>query len=294
MTVTAVIAHRGKTLGGGLPALRRALEQRGVTTPLWLEVPKSKKAPQQVERALELGANLIFAWGGDGLVQRCLDVLAGADAALAIVPAGTANLLATNLGIPKDLELAIEIGLSGDRRRVDVGRLNGERFGVMAGAGFDALMIKDADGALKDRLGRAAYIWTGARGLRATPFKARIAVDGEAWFKGKASCILVSNVSHLFGGVEIFDRARPDDGRLDIGVVTARGVVQWGRTLARAAAGHPERSPFVRVTSGRKIDVELDRKVLYELDGGERTKAKRLKVRVEPAAVTLCVPRDPA
>jgi diacylglycerol kinase family enzyme len=217
--------------------------------------------------------------------------MAGTGTRLAIVPAGTANLLATNLGIPKGIEEAVEVGLTGERRRLDVGRLNGERFGVMAGAGFDASMIRDANGTLKDRFGRAAYIWTGAHGLRAKPFRARISIDGEAWFRGKASCILVGNVGRLFGGVEVFDRARPDDGRLDIGVVTAEGVAQWARTLARTAAGDPARSPFVRVTSGRAIDVKLDRKVLYELDGGDRTKAKKLKVRVEPEAVTVCVPR---
>jgi diacylglycerol kinase family enzyme len=286
----AVVAHKGKSLEDGLPGLRRALEVRGVASPLWLEVPKSKQAPKQVVRALEAGADLIFAWGGDGLVQRCLDVLAGTDAALAIVPAGTANLLATNLEIPKRIGEAVDVGLYGRRRRLDVGRLNGERFGVMAGAGFDAAMIRDADGALKDRFGRAAYLWTGAKGLRTRPFKADIAIDGDSWFHGEASCVLVGNVGQLFGGIEVFDRARPDDGRLDIGVVTAHGLVEWGRTLARTAAGSPERSPFVRVTSGRKFDVRLDRKVLYELDGSDRAKAKKLKVRVEPKAVTICVP----
>jgi YegS/Rv2252/BmrU family lipid kinase len=290
MSRVAVIAHAGKTLGDGLPGLRRALEEHDVPDPFWAEVPKSRKAPKQVERALEWGADLVFAWGGDGLVQRCLDVIAGTNAALAIVPAGTANLLASNLGIPKDIEQAVATGLDGERRQLDVGRLNGERFGVMAGAGFDASMIHDADGTLKDRLGRAAYVWTGARNLRARPFKARIEIDGESWFRGKASCILVGNVGHLFGGVEVFDRAEPDDGRLDIGVVTADGVMQWGRTLARTAVGNPERSPFVRVGSGRKFDVKLDRKVRYELDGGDRLKVKELKVRVEPKAVTICVP----
>lgn len=291
MSRVAVVAHAGKTFGDGLPGLRRALELRGVPHPFWAEVPKSRKASKQVERALEWGAELVFAWGGDGLVQRCLDAIANTEAALALVPAGTANLLATNLGIPKDIAQAVDIGLSGERRSLDVGRLNGERFGVMAGAGFDAAMIHDADGALKDRLGRAAYVWTGARSLRTEPFKAKIDIDGESWFRGKASCILVGNVGQLFGGIEVFDRAEPDDGRLDIGVVTADGVVQWGRTLARTAVGQPERSPFVRVTSGRKFDVKLDRKVRYELDGGDRVKAKQLKVRVEPDAVTICVPR---
>ena len=77
------------------------------------------------------------------------------------MPAGTANLLASSLGIPKNVEQAVDVGLRGERRRIDVGRINGETFAVMAGAGLDARMIGDADGALKDRFGRLAYIWTG-------------------------------------------------------------------------------------------------------------------------------------
>ncbi len=160
----AVVAHSGKTLGGGLAELRRVLDAEGVGDPLWYEVGKSRKAPAQVRRALDEGAELVFAWGGDGMVQRCVDVLAGSTASLAIIPAGTANLFATNLGIPKDIEAAVAIGLRGEARAVDAGRFNGEHFAVMAGAGFDAAMIRDAgDGGLKERFGRAAYVWTGSR-----------------------------------------------------------------------------------------------------------------------------------
>jgi YegS/Rv2252/BmrU family lipid kinase len=289
----AVIAHAGKTFGGGLPELRRELERQGVEDPLWREVPKSKAARREVKRALEDGVELIFVWGGDGMVQRCIDVVAGTDAALAIVPAGTANLLATNLEIPQDIGRAVAIGLRGNRRKLDVGRFNGERFGVMAGAGFDASMIRQADGGLKDRFGRVAYVWAGSKNLRAKPFKAKIAVDGTSWYSGSASCILVGNVGRLFGGIEVFEDARPDDGRLEVGVVNADGVTDWVRTLARTALGHAERSPLVRATSAKKIDVKLDRKVLYEVDGGDREKVKSFKIKVEPEAVTVCVPRQP-
>ena len=207
----AVIAHSGKTLGGGLPELRRVLQAEGVDEPFWCEVPKSSKAPAQVRRALDEGAELIFAWGGDGMVQRCVDVLAGSTVSLAIIPAGTANLFATNLGIPKDIEEAVAVGLRGERRSLDVGRFNGERFAVMAGAGFDAAMIRDAaDGGLKERFGRVAYVWTGSENLRSKPFRAEIKVDGVDWYKGKASCILLGNVGQLFGGIEPFEDARPD------------------------------------------------------------------------------------
>ena len=288
----AVIAHAGKTFGGGLLELRRELERQGIDDPYWCEIPKSKAAPPEVKRALADGAELIFVWGGDGTVQRCIDVLAGSDAALAIVPAGTANLFATNLGIPQEIREAVAIGLRGERRRLDVGSFNGERFGVMAGAGFDASMIHQANGNLKDRFGRVAYVWTGSKSLRAKPFNAKIAIDGTSWYSGDASCILVGNVGRLFGGIEVFENARPDDGRLEVGVVNAEGVTDWVRTLARTAVGHAERSPFVRATSAKKIKVKLDRKVLYEVDGGDRMKVKSFTIKVEPKAVTVCVPRE--
>ena len=75
----AVVAHRRKSLGGGLSELRRALGAAGITDPAWFEVPKSKKAPKQVRRALKQGAELILVWGGDGMVQRCIDTMAGSE-----------------------------------------------------------------------------------------------------------------------------------------------------------------------------------------------------------------------
>jgi len=290
MTRVAVVAHAGKTFGGGLVELRRVLEQHGVSDPLWYEVPKSRKAPKQVQKALDEGAELVFGWGGDGTVQRCLDVLAGSGTPLAVLPAGTSNLFASNLGIPQDIEEAVAIGLGQTRRTLDVGVLNGERFGVMAGVGFDAAMIRDADAGLKDKIGRLAYVWTGARNLREEPFEAKIRVDGTTWFDDSASCILVGNVGKLFGGVEAFSDAEPDDGQLELGVVTAEGLVQWARTLARTAVGTSEKSPFVQATRAKKIEVKLARKVLYELDGGDRTKAKRLEIEIEPGALEVCVP----
>ena len=286
----AVVAHSGKTLGGGLPELRRVLSAEGVEDPLWYEVPKSRKAPAQLERALSEGADLVFAWGGDGMVQRCVDALAGTRVSLAIVPAGTANLFASNLGIPKDIREAVALGLHGNRRKVDVGRFNGERFAVMAGAGFDALMIRDAGGGLKTRLGRAAYVWTGSESLRAKPFRAAIDVDGAPWYRGKASCILIGNVGKLFGGIEVFEDARDDDGKLDIGVVTAEGLVEWGRMLARVVVGTPTESPFARTTKAKRVKVGLSRKILYELDGGDRAKVKKFKVGVDAGAISVCVP----
>ena len=287
----AVVAHAEKELDGGLPALRRALDAAGVDDPLWYEVPKAKKAPEQVERALDQGADLVFAWGGDGTVRRCIETMAGSKAKLAVLPAGTANLFARNLGIPLELEAAVHVGLHGQTRRLDIGRFKGEPFAVMAGAGFDAAMIRDAD-TLKERIGRAAYVWSGARNLREETFAARIEVDGVEWFAGDVSCILLGNLGELFGGVEVFPDARPDDGMLELGIVEGAGVARWARVLARTAAQEPSRSPFVRVTKATAVKVRLDRKVRYELDGGDRSKVKSFKVRVEPRALRVRVPRN--
>jgi diacylglycerol kinase family enzyme len=223
-------------------------------------------------------------------VRRCIDALAGTDATLAVLPAGTANLFATNLGIPADIERAVDVGLRGDHRRLDVGRFEDERFAVMAGAGFDAAMIRDADD-LKERVGRAAYLWSGTRNLRGESFCAEIAVDGTDWYEGTATCILLGNLGDIFGGVEVFPDARPDDGMLELGIVTAQGIVQWARTLARTAAGDPNRSPFVRTTRATSVQVRLDRKVRYELDGGDRSKVRSFDVEVEAGALSVCVPR---
>lgn len=294
MTTVAVVAHAKKSLGGGLRELRTVLAREGVTEPLWYEVPKSRKAPKRVKRALEEGADVIFVWGGDGMVQRCCDAMAGSQAMLAILPAGTANLLASNLRIPSDITEAVRVGLHGERRALDTGTVNGEHFVVMAGAGFDASMIKGAKRSMKERFGRAAYLYTGAKSLTARPVQAAVEMDGTCFYRGEASCVLVGNVGTLFGGVEVFPAARPDDGLLELGVVTARNPVEWVRTLGRVALGNPEDSPFVQVTRGKKMWLRFSQPLRYELDGGARSTVTEMKVSVHPASLRVCVPPDTA
>jgi YegS/Rv2252/BmrU family lipid kinase len=290
----AVVAHSRKTLGGGLDELRRRITDEGVDELLWAEVPKSRKAPKKVRKAVKAGVDLLIVWGGDGIVQRSLDVLArekgGSKIPLAIMPAGTGNLLATNLGIPADLAEAVRLAFHGQRRRIDLGKLNGEHFGVMAGVGFDGAMIRDADRKLKDRLGKLAYVWTGLRHVNGEAAKARVLVDGAKWFDDEASCVLVGNVGRITGGINAFADAKPDDGWLDVGVATAQGAVEWARALGTMALGRSDHSPFVRITRARRIDVTLRSKLVYELDGGARVPTKRLSIQVAPGAVKVCVP----
>jgi diacylglycerol kinase (ATP) len=154
--------------------------------------------------------------------------------------------------------------------------------------------MNEANGRRKRRIGRLAYVWSGARATRRPAQPTRIDIDGQRWFDGRASCVLIANVGTITGGITAFDEARPDDGRLDVGVVTANGAVQWARVLGRMVAGRADRSPLVDTTTGARIDIRFETKTVYELDGGARAPAKKLKVRVEPAAVRVCVPMEGA
>jgi YegS/Rv2252/BmrU family lipid kinase len=286
----AVVAHSGKTVDGGLDELRTRITDEGVDQLFWYEVPKSKKAPAKVRKALAKKPDLLVVWGGDGMVQRTVDVVAGTGVPLAVIPAGTGNLLATNLGVPATIAGAVRAAFHGQRRRIDLGRVNGEHFAVMAGIGFDGAMIRDADRNLKDRLGKLAYVWTGIRHVNGEAPRARVRIDGQTWFDGEASCVLVGNVGTITGGIHAFDDARPDDGWLDVGVATAQGAWEWARALGTMAVGRSDDSPFVRMTRARKVKIKLASELEYELDGGARKPVRKLTVEVVPGAVTLCVP----
>ena len=287
----AVVAHRKKTMhGGGPDALRAALAREGVDDPLWYEVGTSRKAPKKARRALKDGADLVLVWGGDGMVQRTTDALAGSGVPVGLLPAGTANLLAGNLGVPADLGPAVRTALRGADRRLDLGTFDGEHFAVMAGVGFDARLVGGADRRAKARLGTLAYVRAGIRGVRGPTVEARVTVDGHVWYRGPASCVLLGNIGRITGGIPAFDDAEPDDGLLEVGVATADGALDWARTLGRMALGRSERSPFVRITRGRKVQVRLGAPLPYELDGGARGEVDRFTAKVAAGALTVRVP----
>ena len=293
----AVLAHSKKAVGGGLPELRAELKRRGHPDAAWYEVPKSKKVPKAARAAVADRPDLLLVWGGDGTVQRAVDVVGRMrepQPAVGVIPAGTSNLFASNLAIPHDLVAALDTALGGARKVLDLGSFNGERFGVMAGIGFDALMIADASRSLKDRFGRVAYISAGVKNLRRASVEAEIDLDGDPWFRGRATCVLIGNMGNLFGGITLLPDADPADGRLNVGVLRTENVRDWTRFAGRALTGKVERSPFVTTAPARKVDVRLKRKMAFEMDGGARGVGKRFKVTVKPQAIRVCVPAPTA
>jgi YegS/Rv2252/BmrU family lipid kinase len=290
--IVGVLLREKKSLGSGPEALRMALADAGHADPAWCAVDKSRKAPKLVRRLLAERIDRLLVWGGDGTVRRCIDTLIAEDAKveLAILPAGTANLLAKALEIPIDLAGAVDVALHGEPRPIDVGIVNGESFAVMAGTGFDALMIRDADDSTKDRLGRISYLRAAARHLRTPGANVTIRVDGRRWFDGHAACVLVGNVGRILGGIKVFPDARYDDGLLDVGVVTASGRADWLRVGTRALVGRIDSSPLVHIVQASAATIELDRTMPWELDGGDQPRAKMFKVSVLPGRQAICVP----
>lgn len=294
-TRVGVVVNEGKILDGGLEELRAALADLGHADPPWYQVSKSKKAPKRIRQLVEDdGVDRVLVWGGDGTVRRAINTIIDddLDASIGILPAGTANLLANNLGIPLDLRGAVGVAVNGEPRAIDVGRMNGTYFAVMAGAGFDALMIRDAEeGAWKEKYGRVGYVVAGVKNRTVSPAKAKISIDGEPWYHGDAACVIIANVGTILGGLQAFPDASPTDGRLDIGVVSARSATDWLRVLTSATLRRADKSPLTKMATARKIEIRFDRTLPWEVDGGDRDREKKFTVKCTPRAVRICQPR---
>ena len=223
------------------------------------------------------------------MVRRCVDALGGTARSRSSPRAPRTSSPRTSAS-RRDIGRRSPSGCTATAAGLDVGRFNGERFAVMAGAGFDAAMISGADD-LKDRLGRAAYLWSGSRNLRGDGFEAKIKVDGDDWYEGPASCILLGNVGDLFGGIEVFPDAQPDDGLLDLGVVTADGLVAVVRTLAaRRSATRTGRRSSARPRRARWRSSSTARSATSST-AATAGRSRSFKVDVEAGAITVCVPR---
>ncbi len=288
MVKLAVVAHQDKLGGSTKKALQRALTDAGFGDAPWTMVPKARKTTAAARTAVEGGAEVVLVCGGDGTARAGAEALVGTDAALAVLPAGTANLFANGLSLPMDPAGIVAAIANGTRRTIDTGVCNDLTFSVMAGTGFDAAMIDDADNA-KDRLGMLAYVRSGVRNARRSePMTMQVDVDGERFFDGDATCVLVGNIGTLKGGLAAFPDASPTDGRLDVAVVTAAGMKQWAGVLWSTVRRRPHESGHAHMTQGEKIGVALDGKQRLQLDGGTKGTAKQLDFAIRPSSLRVC------
>ena len=264
--------------------LREALDHVGGAK--WSETSADDPGAGACRDAVEAGATTVIACGGDGTVRACLEALSGTDTALGIVPLGTGNLLATNLGLANELD-AVPDAVRGPLRRIDLGEVNGELFAVMAGSGFDALMIRDANPSVKRRFGSIAYVVAAIRHLPARLVTTSVVVDGVQVWTGRTAMVLVGNCGMVTGGLQVFPDAQPDDGRLDVAVLAARTAREWASVLWRLVRGVAQRPELVHRATGRAVEVRTAKPRPYQLDGEDRPPADELSFGIRPGALSV-------
>jgi diacylglycerol kinase family enzyme len=267
----------------------KTLAAAGWPVPQWLETTPDDPGHGQARKAVEAGATVVFVCGGDGTVMSALGALVGTDAAMAILPAGTGNLLAANLGLSTDLTTGIEIALEGGLRRLDVGAADDRYFAVMAGMGFDAHMLEATSDTAKARIGWAAYVVGALRHLKDRPMRVTVRVDDGEPMRRRARSVLVANVGRLQGGVRLLTEASPDDGLLDVAILTPRTLRHWA-ALGWGVIRRNGHVPSMQVLRGARVEVLSDRPQPRQLDGDVIDPGPRLFAEVRPDALWLCVP----
>jgi YegS/Rv2252/BmrU family lipid kinase len=290
MSTVAVIANTQKITPKNVRRLRAALAGAGLGDARWYMVEKGSESKVAAKKALKRGATTIVVCGGDGSVRAASEAIVGSETAIAVVPSGTANLFAGGLHLPTDIDEIVDVIIRGDRRSIDTAVCNGLTFNVMAGTGFDVAMLSDAEDK-KEQLGTLAYVGAAVRDARKRKmFDAEVEIDGEPFYKGQASCVLVGNTGSLKAGIEAFPDASPTDGRLHVAVVTAVGVREWAALMFSAVLRKQHLSNQSEIGEGTSAIVKLDKKRSFELDGGVKGKAKKLEFEIRPRALIVCAP----
>jgi YegS/Rv2252/BmrU family lipid kinase len=278
--------------------LTRICAEQGWAEPLWLETTVEDPGAGQARAALEAGADVVIAAGGDGTVREVASELAGTDTPLGVIPLGTGNLLARNLGIVlNDLEAAARQALESNARRIDVVRATIDHSGeprlflVMAGLGFDAAIMADTKDALKDRVGWLAYVDAGIRNLPGTPIRTSIRIDGKSVRVRRLRSFMVGNCGKLQGGFEMFPGAKVDDGLLDLMTIAPKGRFGWLGVLAGLLARGRENSASVEYFRGKSVELSTDNEQDIQLDGDTMGRGKHLELEIDAGALTIRVPQ---
>jgi YegS/Rv2252/BmrU family lipid kinase len=183
---------------------------------------KSGDALKQTRQAVNDGADVVAAYGGDGTVAEVASGLVRTKTLLAILPGGTANVMSIELGIPTDLTQACRIACDPHSvvRPVDLGRVNKRWFILRVGVGFEATMVEGADRELKDRFGVLAYLWSAVQNLVQPQIAHyQLNIDGHEFESEGLTCIIANSTNLGQAGVNLVPNASVSDGLLDVIVV---------------------------------------------------------------------------
>lgn len=237
----------------------------------------------------------VFVLGGDGTVMEVVGALVGSDVAVGVLPGGTGNQLARHLGIPLSVRRAVAALSGATRRRLDLGNLgDGRHFALTAGFGLDAAMILGASPALKRRIGVGAYFWSAARAvMRMRPFTVRIEADGTL-LEREAGLAMIANVGAVMDGrFGLGPGVSPDDGWLDVCVVSPRGLADGLSLAARMARREFRDDARMFFMRARQVRMEAPAGVPAQADG-EVLSLSRLDAKVVPGGAQFLAPTPPA
>ncbi|KHL12174.1 UNVERIFIED_CONTAM: hypothetical protein LK11_38100 [Mumia flava] len=274
-----------------------AAQRHGWAAPVFFETTADDPGVSQAAAALESDADLVVVAGGDGTVRVVCDELARTGVSVGVVPLGTGNLLARNLGIPLHVVDAVDNAFVGQDRAVDIVqvRLDDEpetAFLVMAGLGFDAAIMTGADEDLKKRVGWLAYVLSAVKQLFRFPrTRVRISVDGGDFVKRRALTVVIGNVGFLQGGLPLLPDAQIDDGALDVVAIAPPHKLAFLSVGLRLFTRRRRIDERLDRMTGQEVVVKANEPTPMQLDGdpvGEHTK---LRARVEPGVLLVRVPR---
>jgi diacylglycerol kinase (ATP) len=250
--------------------------------------------------AVDGGAELVVAVGGDGTVMEAVNGLAGSDAELAIVPRGSGGDFCRTFGIPRGIEAASRVALDGAIRAIDLGRASyrawsGEpeeaHFANVASAGMSGAIAQRANATTKSFGGRVSYLWaTLAVFSRWRTSEVRVSVDGESR-SGAMNDVIVANARYFGGGMLITPDARVDDGLFDVLLIGDVTKAELVRTMPKIYRGTHLPHPKAELLRGAVVDVESETPLPVQLDG-EQPGTTPVRFEVVPQALRLRVPLD--
>lgn len=241
------------------------------------------------QAAVRRGVTRVIAWGGDGTVSEVASALAFSPAALGIVPAGSGNGLARELGIARRPAEAIAHAIRAEPRAIDVGELGGRLFVNLAGIGFDAYVASAFDAQSSQRRGFVMYAGITARALRTySPMRYSI-TTGEGRNDVRAVLVTIANSAQFGNGARIAPGARVDDGLLDLVVVTEQARWRTVCQLPRLFTGTVDRVPGCSIRRITQATIESERPILFHVDGEPVQGGTSLRAHVHPRALWVAV-----
>jgi YegS/Rv2252/BmrU family lipid kinase len=259
--------------------------------PLILVTEGQGHARELARQAVDEGADVVCAWGGDGTVNEVASGLVYGRGVMAVVPAGSGNGFARELGVPLDKAGALAVAVHGRTRRVDVGELNGRLFVNTAGFGLDASVAHAFAVAPRGARGFPAYVRASIRHLWGFPGRRCVVrIDGREWCAGPMKMITLANTRQWGNDALIAPHARPDDGVLDLVALRDLAIGSLAVQAWRLWTGSFDRIGAVSMVTFRHAEIDADTEWPVHIDGEPAGYARRLSVVVKPQALNVRVP----